>query len=280
MYIFRSLRLKCVIFLPMVRCAIFQLVMMLIMAQVMPAYIAAMRASTPSLIEYYFQNLGQLITMIKQHTRAYLPSILSLIHDYWGNIHEKTSQLQTVIVELIESIAIALEGEFKIYLPTLLPPLLAVFDDTESTRIATQLRVLRALGIFGLNLEEYLHLVVPVIVRAFERTTFSSSVRKAGVATLAILCRKINFADHASRVIHPLVRVLASSATELRMAIMDTFCALITQIGSDFAIFAPMINKAHLSFGFSGRSVDDTVCRSSHASGSSTCSTNDWSPSC
>jgi FKBP12-rapamycin complex-associated protein len=245
MYIFRSLRLKCVVFLPMVRlplCGAW-LGLLKLHAQVMPSYIAAMRASTPSLIEYYFQNLGQLITMIKQHARAFLPSIIALIHDYWGNVHEKTSHLQTVIVELIESIAVALQGEFKVYLPTLLPPLLAVFDDPEPARISTQLRVLRAFGIFGLNLEEYLHLVVPVIVRAFERTGNNPSVRKSAVATLAILCRKINFADHASRVIHPLTRVLASSSTELRGSIMDCFCALITQIGSDFAIFVPMINK-------------------------------------
>jgi len=30
---------------------------------------------------------------------------------------------------------------------------------------------------------------------------------------------------------------------ELRMAVMDTLCSLVIQLGSDFAIFVPTINK-------------------------------------
>lgn len=51
MYIFRSLRLKVVAFLP----------------QVLPAFLNVMRTCPVGLQEYYFQNLGQLISMVKQH---------------------------------------------------------------------------------------------------------------------------------------------------------------------------------------------------------------------
>ena len=56
------------------------------------------------------------------------------------------------------------------------------------------------------------------------------------------LCKKVNFSDYASRIIHPLARTLATSQ-ELRLVAMDTLAALVYQLGTDYAIFIPMINK-------------------------------------
>lgn len=202
-----------------------------------------MRSCPPNLQEYYIEKLGQLIATVKQHIRKHLAPILALISDFWTS----GVTLQVIIVDLIESIAMALEGEFKIYLPTLLPLLLQAFEgDNSDRKTATQLRILRALGTFGANLEEYLHLTVPVIVDTFERLDLSIQVRKAAINTLNVLCRKINFTDHASRVVHPLVRLLGTAPTELKMATIDTLCTLMTQIGSEFAIFIPLINKTLL----------------------------------
>ncbi|GAA93365.1 uncharacterized protein L969DRAFT_91224 [Mixia osmundae IAM 14324] len=223
MYIFRSLRLKCVTFLP----------------QVIPAFLGAMRSCSPGLQEYYFQNLGHLIAMVRQHVRNHLDPILGLIKDFWPN----GAGVQLIIVDLIESIAVALEGEFKVYLPALLPALLSVFDGDGDRKTAIQLRVLHAFGTIGANLEEYLHLVIPVIVRTMERTTAPINIRKAAIQTAGILCRKINFADYASRIIHPLARILTSAPTELKIAAMDALCALVAQIGADYASFIPMVNK-------------------------------------
>lgn len=73
--------------------------------------------------------------------------------------------------------------------------------------------------------------------------------------TVAQLCRKINFADHASRIIHPLARVLSSQGAplELRLPAMDALCALLVQMGSDFVLFVPMINKVGPFFFFPPR---------------------------
>ena len=40
-----------------------------------------------------------------------------------------------------------------------------------------------------------------------------------------------------------LVRILSIVNIELRMAVMDTLCSLIVQLGPDFAIFVPTIAK-------------------------------------
>lgn len=202
-----------------------------------------MRSCPPNLQEYYIQNLGHLIATVKQHIRKHLPPILALISDFWTS----GVTLQVIIVDLIESIATALEGEFKIYLPILLPLLLQAFEgDSTDRKTQTQLRILRAFGTFGANLEEYLHLTVPIIVKTFERLDLPVAVRKAAITTLNVLCRTMNFTDHASRVVHPLVRILNTAPNELKMAAVDTLCTLMTQIGPEFAIFIPLINKTLL----------------------------------
>lgn len=95
-------------------------------------------------------------------------------------------------------------------------------------------------------MEEYLHLVLPAIVNTFEQQDVPIVLRKQAMVTVSQLCRKINFADHASRIIHPLARVLSSLSCplELKNPAMDALCSLLLQMGSDFVLFVPMINKA------------------------------------
>lgn len=214
--------------------------------KVIPAFLGAMRSvQSGSLQEkYYFENLSKLIKVVGQHIRNHLPPILALIRDSWSS---GNPSLQVIIVDLVEKIAVALEGEFRIHLPTLLPLMLTSFDlELTDRRIPALQRILHAFGVFGANLEEYLHLVIPVIVRTFERSDAPLPLRRHGIQVTGLLCRKINFSDHASRVIHPLVRVLTFGPPELRNDIMDALCSLVSQIGSDFAIFVPVINKVSL----------------------------------
>ncbi|KAI9091315.1 armadillo-type protein [Phlyctochytrium arcticum] len=224
MYIFKTLSLKCVPFLP----------------QIMPPFLSMMRACPIGMLEFHFQQLGLLVSIVKQHIRGYLQDLLSLIQEYWS----PTSNIQITILSLVEAIAVALDGEFKVYLPILLPQMLQIFEaDTTEKRQLTQ-KVLHAMITFGSNLEEYLHLVVPVIVRQFEKADAPTHLKRHAIQTIGYLCKKINFTDQASRIIHPLVRVLAIPQPELRLAAMDTLCALIYQLVNDFAIFVPLINKS------------------------------------
>ena len=123
MYIFRSLRLKVVTFLPQVRVRYGQLssvhLPLVGIGQVFPAFLNVMRTCPVGLQEYYFQNLGQLISMVKQHVRNPLPPILATVRDFWSSA--TNPGLQVIIIDVIQSISIALDAEFKAYLPNLLP---------------------------------------------------------------------------------------------------------------------------------------------------------------
>lgn len=222
----------------------------------MPAFLGVLRQSSPQVQETYFQNLAILIGIVKQHIRNYLPDIFDVIHDFWN----PDSSIQLTIIWVIEAVALAVEGEFKAFLPKLLQEILRAFDgDVSATslndkRQAALLRILRAFYIFGASIEEYMHLVLPVIVKCFERRDAPYELRATAIRTIGQLARKVNFCDHASQIIHPLARTLNSGETSLQGIAMDTLCALVVQLGPDYAIFIPMINKVSVPKGYE---VDD-----------------------
>jgi len=168
-----------------------------------------------------------------------MPEIFELIRDLWDN-----TTLQLPIVSLIEAMGKALNAEFKPFLPTLIPLLLKLFDaELNEKRIQTQIKIFDAFMMFGSNIEEYLHLVIPIIVKSYERTDATTPLRKRAIQTIDGLSKRVNFSDHVSRIVHPLVRVLDSSNNDLRSTVMETLCSLVIQLGAEFAIFVPLINR-------------------------------------
>ncbi|KAI8458016.1 atypical/PIKK/FRAP protein kinase [Phakopsora pachyrhizi] len=256
-YIFRSLRLKCVGFLP----------------KVVPAILNAMRLCNVALQEYFFQQLDSLIQVVKHHIRNHLSDIITLIHDFWnlnnssasslataaaggntsGSIVTVTrpsgSTLLTVIVDLIESIAIALDSEFRSHLPSFLPLLIDSFDYSKK-KYQTLNHILKAFQTFGNNLEDYIQLVLPCLTKTIEKPDLPLSLRKNAIITLNVLSKKINMIDQVSRVIHPLIRIINVGNNELRSLALDAISSIMIQIGPDFVIFLSTINNAMIQARF------------------------------
>ncbi|RWS10462.1 hypothetical protein B4U79_12736 [Dinothrombium tinctorium] len=206
--------------------------------QVLPAFINVIRSSDPSFREFLFQQLGSLISIVKQHIRNFLDDIFTLIKDFWT----VNSPLQPTLIHLVEQIVVALGSEFKIYLPQLIPHVLRVFaHDDSRDRIVTE-KLLTALQEFGSNLDDYLHLILPPIVKMFDARDVPTKVRETALKTIDILSDHLEITDFASRIIHPLVRVL-DSTPELRDTAMNTLCALVVQLGKKYSIFIPMTHK-------------------------------------
>ncbi|KAH8808527.1 armadillo-type protein [Xylogone sp. PMI_703] len=223
MNIFRTLGLECVSFL----------------GKIIPAFLSVIRSSPSNRLESYFNQLAILVTIVRQHIRNYLPDIVTVLQEYW-NI---SPSLQATILQLVEAISRSLEGEFKIYLAGLLPLMLGVLEKDTTTRRQPSERVLHAFLVFGSSSEEYMHLIIPVIVNVFEKPQQPAFIRRAAIETVGKISRQVNLNDYASKIIHPLARILAGNDTSLRMAALDTLCALIYQLGKDYLHFAGTINK-------------------------------------
>ncbi|KAK7093536.1 serine/threonine-protein kinase mTOR-like isoform X2 [Littorina saxatilis] len=221
-FIFKSLQMKCV---PYVQ-------------QVIPAYLSVIRSADPNFKEFLFQQLGVIIAIVKHHIKNYLEDIFALIKEFWT----VQSPMQNTIILLVENIATALGTEFRMYLPHIVPMLLRVFmHDTSHERVITS-KMLTALQMFGANLNDYLHMLLPPIVKLFDSSEVPFPVRKTAIETIDRLTEVLDLTDYASLIIHPLVRVLDQSHS-LQTVCMDALAAMAAQLGIRYNIFIPMVHR-------------------------------------
>uniref|UniRef100_A0A672YHX5 Serine/threonine-protein kinase TOR n=1 Tax=Sphaeramia orbicularis TaxID=375764 RepID=A0A672YHX5_9TELE len=239
-FIFKSLGLKCVQFLP----------------QVMPTFLNVIRVCDASIREFLFQQMGMVVCFVKIHIRPYMDDIFTLIREYWT----PNNPMQNTIILLIEQIVVALGGEFKLYLPQLIPHMLRVFMHDNSTGRSVTIKLLNAIQLFGANLDDYLHLLLPPIVKLFDAPDVPLQARKVALETLDRLTESLDFTDYASRIIHPIVRTL-DSTPELRSTSMDTLSSLVFQLGKKYQIFIPMVNKVMLKHRINHQRYDILICR-------------------
>ncbi|KAJ1324782.1 serine/threonine-protein kinase mTOR [Microdochium nivale] len=223
MNIFRTLGLECVPFLD----------------RIIPAFMLVIKNANPNRLESYFNQLATLVSIVRQHIRNYLPTIVETLQLYWDH----SPSLQSTILSLVEAISRSLEGEFKIYLAGLLPMMLGILEKDSTTRRLPSEKVLHAFLVFGSSSEEYMHLIIPVIVRAFEKQGQPPFLRKSAIESIGKISRQVNLNDYAAKIIHPIARILATGESSLRVAALDTLCALIQQLGKDYLHFMGTINK-------------------------------------
>ncbi|RMB91729.1 hypothetical protein DUI87_31959 [Hirundo rustica rustica] len=239
-FIFKSLGLKCVQFLP----------------QVMPTFLNVIRVCDGAIREFLFQQLGMLVSFVRSHIRPYMDEIVTLMRDFWV----MNNSIQSTIILLIEQIVVALGGEFKLYLPQLIPHMLRVFMHDNSQGRIVSVKLLNAIQLFGANLDDYLHLLLPPIVKLFDAPDVPVVARKAALETVDRLTESLDFTDYASRIIHPIVRTLDQSP-ELRTTAMDTLSSLVFQLGKKYQIFIPMVNKVLVRHRINHQRYDVLICR-------------------
>ena len=66
--------------------------------------------------------------------------------------------------------------------------------------------MLAAMENFGTTLDDYIHLVLPPMVRLFDSVDVPWSVRKSSLEAIDHLSACLDFSEYAGRIIHPLVR--------------------------------------------------------------------------
>lgn len=251
MYIFQTMRMRCVPFL----------------LQIIPGLLKVMSTCQPAFLKFYLQQLGALILIVKQHIRPYMPEILALIKSF----SSLAPPIKKTIILLIELILKALEGEFKMYLADVLPMLLDAMDDDKLPDRDTCMQALRSFVVFGANIQEYDHVIVPTVLRLIE-SPGPVAQSKCAIETIGKLARNISLGEMALRIVHPLLRVLnhpggvgssnggissginntSSNSTssnqeaELQHATINALCSLALSAGDDFVIFVPAIKKVML----------------------------------
>jgi len=207
MFIFRSLGMKCTPYLP----------------QIMPPFLREMRTCEDSIREAFLQHICSIVSIVKHHIRPYLEAIFQVCMDYWS----PTNGLLGSILTLVEELCLALGDDFKPQLPALIGKCMQVFSADPLIHREGTIRVLHTLRVVASgkaakgNLEDFLHILLPALVRLCESGAQPGTgtnvagqeelwaVRVATVRTIGAIATTHDISEHASRIIHPFARILA-----------------------------------------------------------------------
>ena len=111
MYIFNNLGLRCVPFLK----------------RIVPHILDTIRTcGQESLRESLLQQVASLSGIVRDHLRPYLPAIFDVVEEFWNN----TRHLATIL-SLVEKMADGVPGDFKQYVPRLVPQILASIEKSQ-----------------------------------------------------------------------------------------------------------------------------------------------------
>lgn len=244
MFIFKSMGLGCVPYLP----------------KVLPDLFHTVRTCEDGLKEFITWKLGTLVSIVRQHIRKYLPELLSLISELWSSFSLPATNRPvhgSPILHLVEQLCLALNDEFRTYLPVILPCCIQVLSDAERFNDYTYVPdILHTLEVFGGTLDEHMHLLLPALIRLFKIDT-TVDVRRAAIKTLTRLIPRVQVTGHISAIVHHLRLVLDGKNDELRRDAVDALCCLAYAVGEDFTIFISSIRKLLLKHRLRHREFDE-----------------------
>jgi serine/threonine-protein kinase mTOR len=250
-FIFKSLGLRCVPFLD----------------HIIPNMLHVVRNCEHGLRESIIQELAVLASIVKHHLRPFLSPIFDLICDYWSDHIEQC-------VTLVEKLAVYMREDFRLYVPKVLPWLLASLTPqrvqtgatTQSSGVSMWLMtspnwegkldlILHCLMVLRPVLHEHLHIVVPALIKLAEQLADvgpeGQTWQVRSMRTLNYVYRlsggsvQVSAQSLANRIIHLYYRTLERDALglDLRDVVMDGLCSMICQLGTQYLIFSELIGK-------------------------------------
>ncbi|KAB1208603.1 Serine/threonine-protein kinase TOR [Morella rubra] len=256
MFIFKSMGLGCVPYLP----------------KVLPDLFYTVRTCEDTLKDFITWKLGTLVSIVRQHIRKYLQELLSLISELWSSFSFPATSRPSLgypVLHLVEQLCLALNDEFRVHLPHILPGCIQVLSDAERCNDYTYVPdILHTLEVFGGTLDEHMHLLLPALIRLF-KVDASVDIRGAAIKTLTRLIPRVQVTGHISSLVHHLKLILDGNPCllavgfmalssvvlelrlkalkwkndELRTDAVDALCCLAHALGEDFTIFIPSIHK-------------------------------------
>jgi len=221
--IFKTLGLKCVQYLP----------------QIIPSFVVVIRSAPLGKLDAYFNQMSILVSIVRAHIRNFVPQLMELIEGFWS----VNSSTQATVLSLVESMSRALEGEFKGRIAKLLPLLLGVLEKDNSVRRIASERVLHTILVFGQSAEVHMHMIIPALVRLFQKQTNPVAIRQMAIDTIGKISRIVNISAYASTIIHNLTDMFAGKESVLKQAALDCICAYVFQLGQDYLLYVNTVKK-------------------------------------
>ncbi len=218
---------------------------------VLPRLLSVVRNTDDRNLVPYFRQINIIIISIKSSIIDYVNDVVQLIRDYW----DTHSDLQILLIQTIESLAAALDSEFRHYIHLLLPFVMKTFRiDTNNNNLNNinhnqnqdrQLilsQMFSTLNKFGKTLKPHFNVVLPSILDIASTHTYPIKLRQEALDTIEQLADKVYLSDYVSAILQILLRIIRKTS-QLQMKCLDIILIIAQQMGKHFLVFNSLVSK-------------------------------------
>ena len=215
---------------------------------VLPRLLYAVRSTDERNLVAYFRQINIIIISIKSSIIQYINDVVQLIRDYW----DSNTDLQILLIQTIESLAAALDSEFRHYIHLLLPFVTKIFRiDTNFLNLNTnqsedrQLilsQMFLTLNKFGKTLKPHFNVVLPSILDIASTNTYPIKLREEALDTIEQLADKVFLSDYVSAILQILLRIIRSTP-QLQNKCLHIILMIAQQMGKQFLVFSLLVSR-------------------------------------
>ncbi|CAF4994048.1 unnamed protein product, partial [Rotaria sp. Silwood1] len=218
---------------------------------VLPRLLSVVRSTDDRNLVPYFRQINIIIISIKSSIIQYVNDVVQLIRDYW----DTHTDLQILLIQTIESLAAALDNEFRHYIHLLLPFVMKTFridsnvlninsltTNQNQDRQLILSQMFSTLNKFGKTLKPHFNVVLPSILDIASTNTYPIKLRQEALDTIEQLADKVFLSDYVSAILQILLRIIRKT-TQLQMKCLDIILIIAQQMGKHFLVFNTLVSK-------------------------------------
>lgn len=209
--------------------------------QVLPVFYPIVRNCAPNSAEFYFQQLAVLVGVVGVHVGPHVDEIVALLASKW----DSQQPCYPALLNLINVLAQALKGEFRPFVPRILPAILTILE-SDSTGMAarpfTIQKALQTVAVLGCQISDYAGVIGDALVLLLRNSSSFRDVRIATLRSTASICKDVSAVADNPAILQSLLGILEGAEdAEIQEYCLDAMVVVALAQGRDFFRFVPLI---------------------------------------
>lgn len=211
------------------------------LTQVLPVFYPIVRNCPPSSAEFFFQQLAVLVGVVGVHIGPHVGEIVDLLANKW----DSQQPCYPALLNLINVLAQALKGEFRPFVPRILPAILTILESDSvgmAARPFTIQKALQTVAVLGGQISDYAGVIGDALVLLLRNSTNFRDVRVAALRSTASICKDVSAVADNPAILQSLLGILEySDESEIQEYCLDAMVVVALAQGRVFFRFIPLL---------------------------------------
>lgn len=209
--------------------------------QVLPVFYPIVRNCAPNSAEFYLQQLAILVGVVGVHIGPHAGEIVNLLVNKWYSQQPSYPAL----LNLINVLAQALKGEFRLFIPRIIPAILAFLENDSigmAARSFTIQKALQTVAVLGCQISDYAGVIGDALVLLLRNSASFRDIRIAALRSTASICKDVSAVADNPAILQSLLGILDyTEEAEIQEYCLDAMVVVALAQGRDFFRFIPLV---------------------------------------